>query len=131
MTFYADIASAILRLVLALVSTAVGVLVIPWLKSTAIPWLKEKRLYGIVKQYVRAAEKLAETGAIDRGMKKDYVVGLLGDKGFIVDDEVDAFIESAVKELDIAVDVMLGEIVNEFEMDDGDPMYDVDEEVEG
>ncbi len=36
-----------------------------------VPWLKEKRLYDIVKQFVRAAEKLATNVTLD---KKQYVI---------------------------------------------------------
>lgn len=70
-----------------------------------VPWLKEKKLYGIVKKAVYAAEKWAETHEID---KKAYVVGKLEAAGIKVTPVVDAFIESAVKELDIA----LGKIEN-------------------
>lgn len=65
-----------------------------------VPWLKEKRLYDIVKQFVRAAEKLAANVTLD---KKQYVIDCLTDKGIKVTPAVDALIEAAVEELDIAI----------------------------
>jgi len=118
MEFYTEIASAALKLIFALISVVMGSLVIPWIRTTAIPWLKEKRLYSVVQKFVLAAEKLGETGVIDRSAKKDYVVGLLIKKGYVVDDEVDAFIESAVKEMDMFVESGITEITNEFEISD-------------
>lgn len=116
MEFYTEIASAALKLIVAIISVATGSLVIPWIRNTAIPWLKEKRLYGIVQKFVLAAEKLGETGAIDRQTKKNYVISLLTKKGYVVDDEVEAFIESAVKEMDMFVEAGVTEITNEFEI---------------
>ena len=129
MNFYSEIATAVLQLVVAILSVVMSALVLPWVKDTAIPWLKEKRLYSVVQKFVLAAEKLGETGAISRSEKKDYVIGLLIDKGFMVNDEVEAFIESAVKEMDILVESGFGEIVEEFEICDDD--LDVEEGLEG
>lgn len=113
--FYGEIASAILQIVCALISILLTAVVVPWLKKSAIPWMKEKQLYGLVKKFVQAAEKLAETGVLDRESKKDYVVGLLVQKGYDVNDETEAFIESAVKELDMAIESGYGEIIEAFE----------------
>ena len=38
--------------------------------TAVIPWLKEKRLYNIVKSFVQAVEKLSETGVIEKADKK-------------------------------------------------------------
>lgn len=116
MGLFTEIASAALKLILALISVAIGSLVTPWIRNTAIPWLKEKRLYSAVQKFVLAAEKLGETGAIDRQAKKNYVVNLLIKKGYTVDDEVEAFIESAVKEMDMFVEAGITEINKEFEI---------------
>lgn len=113
--FYGEIASAILQIVCALISILLTAVVVPWLKKSAIPWMKEKQLYGLVKKFVQAAEKLAETGVLDRESKKDYVVGLLVQKGYDVNDETEAFIESAVKELDMVIESGYGEIIEAFE----------------
>ncbi|MBQ8619019.1 MAG: hypothetical protein IJ418_16105 [Clostridia bacterium] len=127
MGFYTEIASATLKLIFAILSVVIGSLVIPWIRSTAIPWLKEKRLYNVVQKFVLAAEKLGETGAIDRSKKKDYVVKLLIKKGYIVDAEVEAFIESAVKEMDMFIESGVTEITNEFEIGDELCVEDGDE----
>ncbi len=68
-----------------------------------IPWLKDKRLLGTVKTLVEAAEKLAENQPID---KKAWVVAQLTNIGIKVTPFVEAAIESAVKQLDIAMGVV-------------------------
>lgn len=133
-SFYNEIASAALQIVCALIGIFLTVVVVPWLNGSVIPWLKEKQLYSLVSKFVQAAEKLAETGAIDRESKKNYVVKLLRDKGYTITEEVEAFIESAVKELDMAVDSGLSEIFEVFEEEDpGDTPEDEEaaEEVVG
>lgn len=113
--FYAEIASGILQIVLALMGIILTAVVVPWLRGSAIPWMKEKQLYSLVTKFVHAAEKLAETGVIDRVAKKDYVISMLKNKGYDITDETEAFIESAVKELDMAVKFGVGEIIGAFE----------------
>lgn len=83
---------AIVKIVFVILSTAVTLYV--------IPWLKEKRLYDTVQKMVDAAEKWAETNDID---KKQWVIDQLENKGIEVNTYVDALIEAAVKELDIAL----------------------------
>lgn len=113
--FYTEISIGILQIVCALIGLAVSAVVVPWLKTSAIPWMREKQLYGLVQKFVQAAEKMAETGALDREKKKSYVVGLLEEKGYVVDDELEAFIESAVKELDMTVESGWEDIVEIFD----------------
>lgn len=105
-----EIISGAVQIVAALIGVVVTAFVVPWLKNSAIPWLKEKRLYGLCTKFVRAAEKLAESGIIDKSTKKHYVIGLLEEKGVDITLEVDAFIESAVEELDLALDYNAGVI---------------------
>ena len=105
---------AVVRLIVSAVGLALSTLLLPWLRDEAIPWLKEKRLYTMVSTFVRAAEKMCEAGNLN-GHKKAYVIALLKEHGVEITAEVDAFIESAVKELDIAVDAGIGSIVDEFE----------------
>lgn len=64
-----------------------------------VPWLKEKGLYDIVKRMVQAAEKWAENNDID---KKEWVIGKLEARGIEVNEYVEALIESACEELDLA-----------------------------
>ena len=77
--------------------------------GVAVPWLKDKRLYGIVTVLVKAAEKQREAGTLTIP-KYDYVVQMLEAKGIKVTAEVKAVIEAAVKELDIAVDSAIGKL---------------------
>lgn len=101
------------KAVIVVVSIYASTLLIPWLKNTAIPWLKEKHLYSIVRSFVLAAEKMAESGQIDKAAKRDYVVGLLAKKGIEVTDDVLALIEMAVMELDLIMDDIYGSFTEE------------------
>lgn len=83
----------IVKIVFLVLSTVVTLYV--------VPWLKEKRLYDTVKKMVDAAEKWAETNNIN---KKQWVIAQLESKGITVNEYVEALIEAAVKELDIALD---------------------------
>lgn len=64
-----------------------------------VPWLKEKGLYDIVKRMVQGAEKWSESRDID---KKEWVIERLEARGIKVNAYVEALIESACEELDIA-----------------------------
>lgn len=86
-----------------------------------VPWLKEKRLYDICRQFVRAAEKLAANVTLD---KKQYVIDCLTNKGIKVTPAVDALIEAAVEELDIAIGKAGKEKVSADNADDGCGMTD-------
>lgn len=63
-----------------------------------VPWLKQKRVLGIIKTAVEAAEKLSENTEIN---KKDYVLEILQRAGVKVTPVEDAMIEACVKELDL------------------------------
>ena len=63
-----------------------------------------------MKKFVEAAEKQAEAGTIDKATKKRFVVELLESNGITVTPEINAFIEAAVKELDLAEKNAIGEI---------------------
>lgn len=108
-----SILPSVLDIVLTIISLVVAYYVIPYIKNDFIPWLKEKRLYDIVKGFVQAVEKLAESGAIQKVDKKAKVIELLEGKGIVVNDFVDAIIESCVKELDMVTSVIYEEIVDE------------------
>lgn len=109
------ISTFVLRMLVILAIGMAMEIVMPWLRNTAIPWLKEKRLYSMCCQFVRAAEKLADTGAIPSEEKKAYVIELLTKKGIKITPDVNAMIESAVLEMDIAIEEAFGQIVDEFE----------------
>lgn len=101
----------VLEIILTIISLVLARCVIPYIKSDLIPWLKEKRVYSTVKSFVQAVEKMAEAGLIQKVDKKAKVVELLKAKGITVNEVVDAFIESCVKELDIVTSVVYEEIV--------------------
>lgn len=96
----------LLEQVIKLIFTALGLIfssiVLPWIVSNGIPWLKEQRLDGIVKKYVEAAEKMAASGQISKDMKKEFVRHLLEARGIHITEDVNALIEAAVIECDHA-----------------------------
>lgn len=100
----------VLDIVIAIISIVVSVYLIPLIKNELKPWLEEKRIFNLVKKFVEAAEKLAESGAIEKVDKKTKVIELLESKCITVDAEIDAFIESAVKQLDIVTSTVVEEI---------------------
>lgn len=103
----------LLEIIIAVISLVVSYYIIPCIKTDLVPWLKERHLYNIVRNFVQAAEKLAEAGVIDKGDKKKYVVNLLKNNGIEVNETVDAFIESCVKELDLIASTVYEEIVKD------------------
>lgn len=115
-----EVGTLVLRIVIVLCVGAVTKYVLPWVSDTVIPWLKDKRLYDMICRFVRAAQKLADTGAIDKTTKKEYVISLLKAKGVVITPEVDAMIESAVFDLDLAVDSIGDMIFDLFDPDDED-----------
>lgn len=107
--------NAILPNILEIVGTVISLVcayyVIPYIKEDLIPWLKERHIYSIIKTFVQAVEKMAESGIIEKADKKQKVIELLARKGIVINATIEAFIESAVKELDIISSVVLEEIV--------------------
>lgn len=81
---------------LEIVCSVVGIV----LTAYVIPWLKDKRLYGLVETFVKSAEKQAQTAKID---KHEYVLEALDSLGIKYTEKVAGMIESAVMELDLAV----------------------------
>lgn len=112
-TIWNAILPNILEIILTIISLIISCYVIPYIKRDLIPWLKEKRIYSVVKNFVQAVEKMAETGAIDKTTKKAKVIELLQSKGITVDSTVETFIESCVKELDMLASVVVEEIVKD------------------
>lgn len=91
----------VFEIIMGAISIIVSVYLIPLIQTELKPWLKEKRIYSMIKKFVNAAEKLAETGVIEKVNKKDKVIELLEQNGIKVDTKLEAFIEAAVKELDL------------------------------
>lgn len=101
----------ILEIIITIISLVIARYVIPYIKTDLIPWMKEKRLYNVTKKFVQAVEKLAESGAIKKVDKKAKVIELLENKGITIDETINAFIESCVKELDMVTSVVYEEIM--------------------
>lgn len=107
---YNAILPNILEIVKIIISLAFAYYVIPCIKNVLIPWLKEQHVYGIIRNFVQAVEKMAEAGIIEKTDKKQKVIELLARNGIVVNATIDAFIESCVKELDILSSVVLEEV---------------------
>lgn len=104
------LANCLLELVFAVAGVVFTTVVIPWIVKSVIPWMKQKHIYSIVQKLVKAAEKQAEAGTLLKADKKAYVIRLLEAQGITVTEEIDAFIEAAVMELDIAINSAVLEI---------------------
>lgn len=81
--------------------------------TKVIPVIKQYGVYSIVKMGVQAAEKLSESGKLDKEMKKEYVENMLKSCGIEITPLIETMIESAVKELDIQADKIANEIMKE------------------
>lgn len=93
---YKEIIILAVQLIFAVISALITAYV--------VPYLKKKNIYDTVKKLVQAAEKLAENANIDKKAWVKAELSRLGVKMTAVTDTlIDAFIESAVKEIDIAV----------------------------
>lgn len=112
-----SIAENVFKIVSSVISITVAYYVIPAIKNDLIPWLKSKRVYSLIRNFVQAAEKMAESGAIPKADKKKTVIKWLTDLGIEITDEVNAFIESAVKDLDIITGAIVDGILVEGESD--------------
>lgn len=109
---YPMITECAVNLVKIAMTVIFGIIIIPWVKNSAIPWLKEKQLCNLIGKFVRAAEKLADAGTINKKTKLDYVISLLAQHGVKVTPEVRALIESAVGELDDELKNNLSNLAN-------------------
>lgn len=106
-TFIESILSNIFEIIATAISLVVAYYVIPYIKTDLIPWLKDKKLYDTVKKFVNAAEKLAESGVIQKADKKAKVIELLEGRGIVVNETIEVFIESCVQELDMVDSVII------------------------
>lgn len=111
----------ITEIIVTIISVVVARYVIPCIKNDLIPWLKEKRLYNTIKNFVQAVEKMAESGVIKKCDKKAKVIELLEKNGIVVTVTIDALIESAVKELDLIASTFYDEIIIENEEEQEEP----------
>jgi len=115
--FIAIFMDNIVELVFAVIFAVITCFVTPWVKNTLapfiadviIPWLKEKRVYAIVSRFVKGAEKYNKTHPIN---KKQWVLTQLEKKGIPITPEIEAYLESAVQELDMAIETATSAFVN-------------------
>lgn len=114
---YGELSLVCIRLVFSVIGIVLTSVVVPWVKTVVVPWLKDKHLYTTVVCFVQAAEKMAESGQIPKESKKQFVVKLLESKGVIVDAIVDAYIESAVEELDMGLECLF-DVVTDIDVDE-------------
>lgn len=110
-TLLDSILSNLTEIITTIISLVVAYYVIPCIKNDLVPWLKEKHLHNTIKDFVQAAEKLAESGVIEKVNKKAEVIKLLKNRGITVDENIESLIESCVKELDLVTSVIYKEIV--------------------
>lgn len=118
----------ILEIIITIISLVVARYVIPYIKNDMIPWLKEKRLHNIIAKFVQAAEKLAESGVIEKCDKKAKVIELLEKNGITVTETIDSFIESAVKELDLITSAIYDGIIVDTEEKQEEPEFIIETE---
>ena len=88
----------ILEAVITLVSLLASAFLIPYLK-TKCDVERIKKIEDIVVTCVRAAEQIGKTLGMDGTSKKEMVVEWLECKGIVFDEEVNAFIEQAVYDM--------------------------------
>ena len=129
MNDYAQIALSVFRVVLTIMLVVLTSVLIPWIRKEGIPWLKERRLYALVSKFVQAAEKMYEYSDGAAYEKKQYVINALRKKGYEITAEVEAYIESAVEELDLFTAAALSGLGEVFEDDlDDDDNQDAETE---
>lgn len=104
-----EIATAILPSVMEIIGTIIMLVA----AKVGIPWLREQRIFSLIKKLVKAAEKAAEAGKIPKADKHALVVKLLAAKGIEVTPFWDAFIDAAIKEMDQVGEAMADEITKE------------------
>lgn len=86
----------VISILVGIVIVALAIAVV----AVVFPWLKSKGLMWILDILVSAAEKLAENQPID---KKAWVLAQLSGLGVKTTPFVEACLEAAVKQLDIAM----------------------------
>lgn len=96
MEFLTPIIINLTRIVVSAFVTYLCVAIIP----RFVTILKQIGLYRVVKFFVAAAEKMADTKKIPKETKKQWVKDILAKVGIQDNEIIDALIEGAVEELD-------------------------------
>jgi hypothetical protein len=93
-------AQPLAEFVVAVVSIVIARYLVPWLKHK-YTGEKVQNTYDIIVKAVQAAEKIYQESGTGK-LKKEYVIAYVKKMGIeITDEELDMFIESAVKLLDV------------------------------
>ena len=103
-----EIATAILPSVMEIIGTIAMLMA----AKIGIPWLREQRIFSLVRKLVKGAEKAAEAGKIPKTDKHALVIKLLKMKNIEVTPFLDAFIDAAIKEMDEVAENIADEIAN-------------------
>lgn len=104
-----EIATAILPSVMEIIGTIAMLMA----AKIGIPWLREQRIFSLVRKLVKGAEKAAEAGKIPKTDKHALVIKLLKMKNIEVTPFLDAFIDAAIKEMDEVAENIADEITKD------------------
>lgn len=104
-----EIATAILPSVMEII----GTIALFMAANIGIPWLREQRIFSLIRKLVKGAEKAAEAGKIDKNAKHDLVIKLLQMKNIEVTPFLEAFIDAAIKEMDEVAEGIADEITKD------------------
>lgn len=91
----------IIQIVIKYLIEAAAVVVVFAAGKYVIPWLKEKRIWDYIVQFVEMAEQKADAGFINPDARKDEVIKALQNVGIKITEEILDLIESAVCELNM------------------------------
>lgn len=91
----------IIQIIIKYAIEAASIVVVFVAGKYVIPWLKEKRIWNYIVQFVKAAEQKADAGFISPDARKDEVIKALQQVGIKITQEILELIESAVCDLNI------------------------------
>ena len=100
-----EIATAILPSVMEIIGTIAMLMA----AKIGIPWLREQRIFSLVRKLVKGAE----AGKIPKADKHALVIKLLKMKNIEVTPFLDAFIDAAIKEMDEVAENIADEITKD------------------
>lgn len=107
------ILSNVFEIIIGVLSIVIAKYILPLIQTELKPWLEEKRVFNLASTFVEAAEKLAETGVLKKTDKKEYVLNLLEQNGVVITETISAFVEAAVKQLDLVINTVKDELKEE------------------
>ena len=104
----------IIPYIMKIIFWAIGILLIRYVW----PMVKPMMQYEIIQLLVNAAEKKAETGSIDKEVKKQFVIHIMELVKIPVNEFTMAMLESAVKELDLLEEKVLDYIKSDSKIEE-------------